>query len=301
MTRNKFNSPIMNYVTLGAFLKDNPKYKNIITVTPCNGDNGEEIDPWSENLTIDQRQHVNEACKNSIWYFFKYVVRIAGQPFGWNEPKVQFIWLYMHKQNAIWLSPRQLDGRSSMLYSLMLYSYLFGYENGKDHMLNAPNREQMTLHMNSISVPAWMFRKNKFVEFDDRVLPYNRRLQNFNVRFIDDLMYVTGCTFNNITSDYNSRMLIYGVGTLGLENADLIRHTLPFYTSMISSDEDQNMINIRNFSNTFCTFMGYKPIFLILSELDDHEVDPDFVEYAKAGMSGDFYRMQIACKPDWRI
>lgn len=304
MTRNKFNSPIMSYPTLEAFLKDNPKYKNIITVTPVYDDNGEEIDPWGEHLNYIAENHIIEACRNSIWYFFKYVVRINGQTFGWSEPRVQFIWLYLHRQNAIWLAPRQIDGRSITLYSLIIYSYLFGSNFGRPQLLNSPGVRQIDDFYDSIELPDWMSGyklAQNFIYQEHQIQPYREYLTKFNERFIDDLMFVTGCTFDNITSDYNSQMLTYGVGCLGLENADLIRHTLPFYTSMISADEDQNVINIRNFSNSFSSFMGYKPIFLILSEYDDHDIDPETMRWAENAMSGDTYRREILCKPDWMI
>ena len=66
------------------------------------------VDPFSEDLTNDQRLMIAEECRTNFWYFLREVCMLKpDQPFMANRGNISFIWSYLNHITTYMIMPRQ--------------------------------------------------------------------------------------------------------------------------------------------------------------------------------------------------
>lgn len=71
------------------------------------------VDPWSDNLTKEQKLRIMHECYVNPWYFFREVQRIPAQggadiPFALNRANMALIWCHYADINSFLTMPRQI-------------------------------------------------------------------------------------------------------------------------------------------------------------------------------------------------
>lgn len=66
------------------------------------------VDPFSEDLTNEQRLMIAEECRVNFWYFLREVCMLKpDQPFMANRGNISFIWTYLNHITTYMIMPRQ--------------------------------------------------------------------------------------------------------------------------------------------------------------------------------------------------
>lgn len=98
------------------------------------------VDPFSPDLTLEQKNMIGMECRSNPWYFFREVVRIppvAGPhpiPFKANRGNLALIWLHLNNIDVALIQPRQ-TGKSVSTDTLMVYLMFIAASNTKINMI----------------------------------------------------------------------------------------------------------------------------------------------------------------------
>lgn len=66
------------------------------------------VDPFSEELTNEQRLMIAEECRVNFWYFLREICMLKpDQPFQANRGNISFIWTYLNHITTYMIMPRQ--------------------------------------------------------------------------------------------------------------------------------------------------------------------------------------------------
>lgn len=128
------------------------------------------VDPFSNNLTIDQVVMIKEECVNNYWYYAREVVRLppaAGDgtvPFEINRGAAAAWWLYLNHQDYNLTQPRQ-TGKSTSTNVMLTWLLFVVYRKTrvflltKDNKLRVENVEQIKKIQENM--PEYLNPKNK--------------------------------------------------------------------------------------------------------------------------------------------
>lgn len=268
-------------------------------------ENGNVIDPWDPELTKSQQDKV--LCRmNDVWYYLKYVVRIQmtspklEMSYIVKDPSAEaFIYLYSKGISAIFLGTRQLFGKTTLLELLYLHDCICHGDTDSVFM----GRYGMLRDLR-ILLPDYILNRdhwaNIYYDNEKKNRDYRKSSENLQTRcFIDELMfYNETSTLLDMVKDMGT-CTYFGVSTLGPNNADLVRFTIPFKMPMYQKD-------IQRFASTFLQFTGYKPSFLIIA--NDSDISPSDKRFATTknlrnliSANLETIRREIEIKPKWQI
>lgn len=100
----------------------------------------EHVDPWSEDLSIEEMAMIVQEIKENPWYFFREVTRVpalAGSNathFKINRANLAAFWCFFNHVTFILIQPRQ-TGKSFSIDTLMILLLNFGTMNTQINML----------------------------------------------------------------------------------------------------------------------------------------------------------------------
>lgn len=246
---------------------------------------------------------VMKRCSENIWYFLRYCVQVVipdeyinrqylTVPLGLNDANIAFIWLYQHKQSAILLGARQFTCKTTILHVLYLYQILFGNseENG---IYIPPSNATYGLLLKNIIVPTYMIDSYEaIVEYAKQTADIHVMRDTECVYFIDQFMHRSIPHTEYMKNPINR---YYMVDSIGPDNADLVRYTIPFSTDMYDKD-------IEAFSIKFLHFTGYRPSYLITFGVDDFNNPPELKELLSSDrVDEEGYRKDFAIISDWKM
>ncbi len=106
------------------------------------------VDPYSKELTTEQKQRIAIECKINPWYFFREVVRVpavAGpdnKPLRANRLNISLFWLFFNHITTMAIAPRQ-TGKSISTDSLMIYLFALGTLNTDINLLTKDDNLRM--------------------------------------------------------------------------------------------------------------------------------------------------------------
>jgi hypothetical protein len=78
------------------------------------------VDPFSPNLTLQQKLDIAYECKTNVWYFFREVARfppvsgIEPMEFKANRGNIALTWCFLNHLTAILIQPRQTGKTGSV-------------------------------------------------------------------------------------------------------------------------------------------------------------------------------------------
>lgn len=90
--------------------------KNYYFLLQINNPLIKDLDPWSEDLTDEQRMMILNECNENIWYILREVIKIGGRRFRGNRAVISFIWSCVNHIPTTILMPRQ-SGKAQPLDS----------------------------------------------------------------------------------------------------------------------------------------------------------------------------------------
>lgn len=162
-----------------------------------------EIDPYAENLSIEEIQMVATECLYNPWYYFREIIKIPQQggqpiPFRLDRATLALLWVVFNDIDAFITVPRQICKTMTSLAIVSYFLYIGGYNINismlaKDRKLIREN----TSRLKSIkeTFPRYMIRETKDDTDNKEGISYEIRKNRF-------LTYV-------------ARMDVYGADNLG--------------------------------------------------------------------------------------
>lgn len=82
--------------------------KNYYFLLQLNNKNLQGVDPYSEDLSNEQKLMIAEECRSNFWYFLREVCRLKPeQQFMANRGNISFIWNYLNHITTYMIMPRQ--------------------------------------------------------------------------------------------------------------------------------------------------------------------------------------------------
>ena len=114
--------------------------KNFYFMLELNDPSLIDIDPYAENLTLDQISRIMNECTRNVWYYLREVCRIpqqGGVPchFKANRGNVASIWCTLHGIDSWLCLPRQ-QGKTVSILALLSWMYSFGTNDSKFIFIN---------------------------------------------------------------------------------------------------------------------------------------------------------------------
>lgn len=89
------------------------------------------VDPFSEDLTIEQKRRIIRECKRNFWYYCREIERVDSQgsfenvPYRANRSNIALLWLYFNHITTIYTVIRQ-TGKTTTMMSLAKWLLNFG-------------------------------------------------------------------------------------------------------------------------------------------------------------------------------
>lgn len=291
-----------------AAASSTPTIRDLILAKPIFDDDNNIIDPWDPDLTKSQIVKIMKTCYENIWYFLRYVVKVKELDesnwsyrrlnFHLNDATIAFIWLYQHNQSAILLGTRQVVHKTTTLDALYLYQFMFGNFKEIPVYLPVPYEKGIPF-LKNIEVPSYMIEPNMRLEqFAIRNVEICIKPDDEYVYFIDYFMHRKIQPTRHMDIIRNMQNRYYAVDSIGPENADIIRYSIPFSNDMYSKD-------IETFGEEFLHFTGYRPSYLITFGTNDFKCPRDLDRMLNRRvlgcMSEEAYREDFAITPQWRM
>lgn len=100
--------------------------KNYYFLLQINNPLIKDLDPWSEDLTDEQRMMILNECNENIWYILREVIKIGGRRFRGNRAVISFIWSCVNHIPTTILMPRQSGKTVGMQVLAFIMQYLLG-------------------------------------------------------------------------------------------------------------------------------------------------------------------------------
>ena len=100
--------------------------KNYYFLLQINNPLIKDLDPWSEDLTDEQRLMILNECNENIWYIIREVIKIGGRRFRGNRAVISFIWSCVNHIPTTILMPRQSGKTVGMQVLAFIMQYLLG-------------------------------------------------------------------------------------------------------------------------------------------------------------------------------
>lgn len=108
----------------------------------------EDVDPWDEDLSLEEQIMVFNECKNNYWYFIREVVRLpvpgsdigTGKQYELHRGNLAMSWCFMNNLNFFGELPRQ-NGKSVAVDLMLLWLYNFGTSNSSMLIMNKDHAE----------------------------------------------------------------------------------------------------------------------------------------------------------------
>lgn len=137
-----------------------------------------DVDPFSDDLTIEQMVKIDEECRCNPWYFLREILRIKPQAgstplrFRADRGNIGAAWLFFNHITIFWVQPRQ-TGKSTGSDAIALYLIYFGMENSrinmltKDEKLRVENIER--LHKAREYFPKYLDKHKKNVDAENKL------------------------------------------------------------------------------------------------------------------------------------
>lgn len=142
------------------------------------------LDPYSPDLTDDQKNKIALECEYNVWYFLREVMPIppiAGLdpvPFRANRSNIALVWCFLLHIDFILIQPRQ-TGKSVSTDALTSWLYLITLRNSrmllitKDDTLRADNVAR--LRAMRMYMPSWLVMDDKTDANNTVLVTYNLR------------------------------------------------------------------------------------------------------------------------------
>lgn len=136
------------------------------------------VDPFSEDLTMEQMIAIDEECRMNPWYFLRDILRIKPQAgatplrFRADRGNIGAAWLFFNHITIFWVQPRQ-TGKSTGSDAIALYLIYFGMDNSrinmltKDEKLRVENIER--LHKSREYFPKYLDKHKKNVDAENKL------------------------------------------------------------------------------------------------------------------------------------
>lgn len=100
--------------------------KNYYFLLQINNPLIKDLDPWSEDLTDEQRLMILNECNENVWYIIREVIKIGGRRFRGNRAVISFIWSCINHIPTTILMPRQSGKTVGMQVLAFIMQYLIG-------------------------------------------------------------------------------------------------------------------------------------------------------------------------------
>lgn len=89
-----------------------------------------DVDPYADNLTMDQISRIMNECTRNIWYYLREICRIpspggVGVPFKANRGNIAQTWCILHGIDSWLCLPRQ-QGKTQSILAVFAWAYSFG-------------------------------------------------------------------------------------------------------------------------------------------------------------------------------
>lgn len=172
-----------SFLELASLLKQ-MKVKNHFFFLALHQPELQGVDPYSDHLSLEQKQMIALECEFNPWYFLREIMRVppvAGLdpvPFRANRANISMIWSFLNHIDYMLIQPRQ-TGKSVSTDSLMSWLYLFVLRNTrimlitKDEQLRVENVNRLRNIRGYL--PEWLVLKDKTDANNSYALTYNQR------------------------------------------------------------------------------------------------------------------------------
>lgn len=251
-----FKTTNQSFLDLAALLKK-MGVKNHLFFLALHQPELQGVDPYSETLTLEQKQMIAIECEFNPWYFLRELMRVppvAGidpVQFRANRANISMIWSFLNHIDYMLIQPRQ-TGKSVSTDSLMTWLYIFVLRNTrvmlltKDEQLRVENVNRLRNIRGFL--PEWLVMNDKSDANNSYMLTYNTRGNR----------YLTGVGQN---SEDGARKLGRGA-TVAIMHVDespfipFIDITIPSALSAGNAARDEADRNGLPYGNIFTTTAG---------------------------------------------
>lgn len=133
-----------------------------------------DVDPYADNLTIDQISRIQTECVRNIWYYLREVARIpspGGQPvpFKANRGNIAQTWCILHGLDSWLCLPRQ-QGKTQSILAVFAWAYSFGTNDSNFIFINKDGgnaKENLTRLKDQIDALPEYLRFEQILEEDE--------------------------------------------------------------------------------------------------------------------------------------
>lgn len=251
-----FKTTNQSFLDLAALLKK-MGVKNHLFFLALHQPELQGVDPYSETLTLQQKQMIAIECEFNPWYFLRELMRVppvAGidpVQFRANRANISMVWSFLNHIDYMLIQPRQ-TGKSVSTDSLMTWLYIFVLRNTrimlitKDEQLRVENVNRLRNIRGFL--PDWLVVGDKADANNSYMLTYNTRGNR----------YLTGVGQN---SEDGARKLGRGA-TVAVMHVDespfipFIDTTIPSALSAGNAARDEAEANGLPYGNIFTTTAG---------------------------------------------
>lgn len=99
-----------------------------------------DVDPYAENLTMDQISRIMNECTRNIWYYLREICRIPNQggvgvSFKANRGNIAQTWCILHGLDS-WLTLPRQQGKTQSILAVFAWAYSFGTTNSNFIFIN---------------------------------------------------------------------------------------------------------------------------------------------------------------------
>lgn len=217
------------------------------------------LDPFSEELDLEQKTLISIECRYNPWYFFREVVRIppvAGPmpvPFRANRGNLALIWCFFTHTDIALIQPRQ-TGKSVSTDTISDWLIYIGANNTtmsmltKDDMLRKANVERLKKIRDNL--PPYLNPKTK----KDSDNQHEVTCRAYNNIYRTSVAQNTEASANNLGRGMTSPVF-------HIDEAPFIRHistTLPAALASGSAAREEAKVWNRPYGNIFTTTAGKK-------------------------------------------
>lgn len=136
------------------------------------------VNPFADNLTIEQMARIGEECRINPWYFFREILRIKPQSgmeplrFRGDRGNIGAAWHFFNHITLFWVQPRQ-TGKSTGADALALFLIYFGAENTRINMLTVSEKLRVEnierLHKAREYFPKYLDKHKKNIDAENKM------------------------------------------------------------------------------------------------------------------------------------
>lgn len=142
------------------------------------------VDPYADNLTLEQKQMIQTECEYNPWYFLREIVRIPPisgldpVPYRANRANISMTWAFLNHIAYMLIQPRQ-TGKSVSTDALTSWLYLCALRNARMLLITKSDdlRADNILRLRKMRsyLPKWLV-------FEDRTDANNTQMVTYNLR-----------------------------------------------------------------------------------------------------------------------